>query len=710
MQADWSILGAVAWLPGAIACALAALWLHRHKDRFGTARVALIAALAATAGWAMFGTIAGPAAISTAISEPVRNMAWLFALYRLFAIDGRHATLSPIRPILVVVGFVAAMEGAALTILAGLTGTIALAGLSDGPLIILHLLVVIGGLVLVHNLYGGAGPQARLALQWPALALAVLWGFDLNYYVIAYLSGHDPDFLAAMRGITALSCGGLLAFGAHQASEELRFRPSHAVAFRSASLLIIAGYLTAMVVIAQWLAKAQGDLAGWLQFGFVTVAVMSALMMVPSRRLRGWLRVTLTKHLFQHRYDYRSEWLRFTHTMGQTATATATGTASLEVRAIQALADLAESPAGLLLTPGDGGDLVLAARWQWPTADVPAVALAGQSINSFESTQFVADLDALRAGDTEHPAAAAVPGWLLADPRAWAIVPLLHFDRLVAMVVLARPAYGRKLDWEDFDLMRVVGRQLASYLAEHSGQEALAETSRFDDFNRRIAFVMHDIKNLASQLSLLARNAEQHAENPEFRADMLVTLRNSTDKLNAMLARLSRYGPATVQTIASVRADEVVAAVVENFGAQHMVTLVEVEPCHVAADRDSLEQVLVHLVQNAVDAGGPDAPVFVRVAADRLQGIVEITDSGPGMSAEFIRSRLFRPFDSTKAGGFGIGAYEARELLRAMGGRLDVDSREGLGSRFTINLPLSEAAEIYRTFVKAGDAAGKKVA
>src|SRR5690606_19382205 len=125
-------------------------------------------------------------------------------------------------------------------------------------------------------------------------------------------------------------------------------------------------------------------------------------------------------------------------------------------------------------------------------------------------------------------------------------------SRLLGVVVLARPAFARTLDWEDFDLLRVIGRQLASYLAEQASQDALGEAQRFDEFNRRIAFVMHDIKNLASQLSLLARNAEKHAEKPEFRADMLLTLKKSSEKLNALLARLGRYGPQPGEAVASI--------------------------------------------------------------------------------------------------------------------------------------------------------------
>jgi putative PEP-CTERM system histidine kinase len=237
-------------------------------------------------------------------------------------------------------------------------------------------------------------------------------------------------------------------------------------------------------------------------------------------------------------------------------------------------------------------------------------------------------------------------------------------------------------------------------------QEALAESSRFDDFHRRIAFVMHDIKNLASQFSLLARNAERHADNPEFRADMLVTLRNSADKLNALIARLSRYGGSSVEQLSEVRADKIAALVAKQFAGRHPVMLAQIEECTISANAESLEQVLLHLVQNAVDASAPETPVFVNVTGDGMHGRIEVIDSGTGMSPEFVRTRLFKPFVSSKPGGFGIGAYEARELVQAMRGRLDVESREGLGSRFVVRLPLSAASGLIDTL----DTQSQKVA
>ena len=700
---DWTLINAAGWGLGGLACAAGAARLYAAKQRFGPARLSLIGALIATAVWALGGAVGGAENHFTALAEVVRDLAWILVIYRLYAADGRLAVIGPVRPMLAALTFVALMRTALLALLALYPQqAIQLAPISQTN-VMLSLLSVIGGLVLLHNLYGGASGQARQIIRWPATALALLWALDLNYYAVAYLAGGYPDLLQACRGLLALPVAAMLTFGNAENGESLRLRPSRTVAFQTLSLILIGGYLTVMVGIAKWLTLTDSDDSKLLQAALLLVGGVLTTVLFMSQRLRGWLRVTAAKHLFQHRYDYRTEWLRFTRTIGKSGE----GQASLEERVIRALADIVESPAGLLLIQAESGALELAGRWQWPTAEVPAEALGQAAIRAIEAANYVADLDAARAGKTDKYCAVTLPDWLMSESRAWAMVPLLHYERLIGAVVLARPAHTRLLDWEDFDLLRVAGQQLASYLAEHAGQAALAEAGRFDDFHRRIAFVMHDIKNLASQMSLLARNAESHAENPEFRADMLVTLRNSADKLKALLARLSRYGSSSAEALEPVRADVVAKGVAAQLGQHHPVTLVEIEPIEIAASRGALEQVLLHLVQNAIDASAASSPVFVRVGKAGTHGEIEVLDSGHGMSPEFVRTRLFKPFDSTKSGGFGIGAYEARELVRAMGGRLEVESRESLGTRFVIRVPLSETAEVIQALARQGIAKPK---
>lgn len=688
----WSSVGITLSLAGTIAVASLAFWLWPRRRRFARAGAPVVCALFVTAMWGVASVATGDVLVRS-FAETARNLAWLAAVYALFASDGRHDSLGPIRPVIYALVFVEVMH---------LVTDIGLSRLAFDPRVLqvafdftvmFRLLVAVGGLVLVHNLYAGAPRDARMALRWPATGLAVLWAFDLNLYTIAYLGSKWPAEIGALRGIATLVLAACFAIGGARNRDELRLRPSRAVTFQTFSLLVIGGYLVAMVAVAQWLSYVGGDFARIIELAFLTLASAFALVVLPSRRVRGWLKVTTAKHFFQHRYDYREEWLRFTRTIGNGGEQAL----PLAERVVQAVADVTGSTAGLLLTPGDQGDLTLAARWNWRDIEVPAAAYPLRALVPFEQNAFIADLDDQRTGIMVTGYEVEVPAWLLAEPRAWALVPLVHYERLVGMVVLARPQLARKFDWEDFDLLRVIGQQLASYLAENASQEALAESSRFEDFHRRIAFVMHDIKNLASQFSLLARNAELHADKPAFRADMLVTLRNSSDKLNALLARLSRYGNGAVDKLEPVPAGEVARTVIERFRDNPQVVLAETTEVMVTANRHSLEQVLLHLLQNALDASEPDSPVFLSLVNDGLNARFEVLDSGCGMSAEFVRNRLFKPFVSTKSGGFGIGAFEARELVRAMRGRLEVESREGLGSRFVVRVPLTAATDFYQT-------------
>lgn len=682
---------------GAVALAL---WLATSQRAKGPAINACAAALFCSALWAFSVIGFGHGSSAAQLLAIVSNLAWLWMLYRLFGYDDRGISLGPIRPVVFALAFVELMQ------IALFVARVQFGGAVEPELLVMRfaftfrLLFCVGALVLVHNLYAGASAQAREGLRWPASALAVLWLYDLNLYTIAYLDSGIPTLLLDLRGLAFGVAVVLFAMGTLRTESELRFRPSRGFAFQSFSLLLMGAYLVVMVVIAQGLAYIGSDYGRMLQTGFILLASVVALTILPSRKLRGWLRVTLFKNLFQHRYDYRAEWLRFTETIGRAGP----HAPPLPERAVQAVADITDSPAGLLLTPREEGGFALEARWQWPDIEVPAQAIDTLGAQFLAENQFIVDLDDLRSGDAEGVPAVATPAWLLESERSWALVPLLHYERLVGVVVLARPTVARRLDWEDFDLLRVVGRQLASYMAERNSQNALGEAQRFDEFNRRIAFVMHDIKNLASQLSLLAGNAEKHAEKPAFRADMILTLRNSTDKLQALLTRLGRYGTHGAREREVIALQSLLRRTVEQYNGKHELVLTRGGDCRVNADAEGLEQALVHLVQNAIEASDCHSPIFLDLRRDAGHAIIEVLDNGAGMTPEFIRTKLFKPFHSSKSGGFGIGAFEARELVRGMGGEIEVESREGLGTRFIIRLPLCEAAEFFKSMQGHGKA------
>lgn len=678
------------YLAGAALSAGAGLWTLRNGDRERPDRVAVLVACAMSLVWCIASFAFDQRSAVVGLAETARNLALIAVIFRLFSADGRDESLKPIRPVIIAVALVQLFQPVLLFIAWQTAGLGQIQALVFEVGTVLHMLVAIGALVLLHNLYAGAAATSRQIIRWSGIALATIFAYDLNLYTVAYLSSEYPPLLVALRGALTGVMAVVLVFGAKATSTGLQFRPSRAVTFQTLSLLVIFGYLGVMVLVTRGLALLGGDIARASQAVFLVLAVVAAIMWLPSKRARGWLRVTAMKHLFQHRYDYREEWLRFTRTISAGSAANA----SFHERAVKAIADITDSPAGLLLAPNEEAQLELTARWNWATLEVPARAGGFALSGLLEEHNHILDLDEVRSGIDHVGELKHVPAWLVEADDAWALVPLIHFDRLVGAIVLARPRLERRLDWEDFDLLRVVGQQLASYLAEQAGQQALMDASRFDEFNRRMAFVMHDIKNLASQLSLLSGNAQKHADNPDFRADMLVTLRNSSEKLNALLARLNRYGTGPAQSLREIDLADVAAAVEQRFKQVHPVTAAHIAPVKVLADPEALEQALIHLVQNAVDASNDKEPVFLQVSSDGIKGEIEVVDAGSGMTPEFVRSGLFKPFVSSKKGGFGIGAFEAREMIKAMGGRLAVESREGLGTRFTVTLPIAEAATL----------------
>lgn len=658
-----------------------ALWqLRRWNEGGGNRR--LVAAFAVTSAWAIFVAIQGPYSLGAGLAEAARNFAFLGFMY---AIVSRAADERGQTGVKLVYTVVAAVIGLQLT-LAAVTpqfpGPAVLGEALASTAQAIGLTIAAGSLILVHNLYGQAAHESRWGLRLPMIALAGMWAYDLHLYTVAWLTRAPVDDLYAMRGAILSMLVPLFALASRR-SARWRMQLSRAATFQSLSLIAILGYLILMMTASRALEVLGGNWVRIGQVGLVFAVTVAAVILLPSGRMRAWSRVIVAKHFFEHRYDYREEWLRFTRTVG--------GDAPLGERIIKAIADIAQSPSGLLLVP-EGGRLSVAARWNWRD-DVPEASAEDAALIGFlEQTGHVLDFSSLRSDLLKtETAEIRVPATLVSPESLWAGVPLIHGERLVGLVLLGHPLVRRPLDWEDFDLFRTVGIQAASYLAEARTQDALADARRFDEFNRRFAFIIHDIKNLVSQLSLVIRNAERHADKPEFREDMIATLHSSVKKMNDLLARLHR-GSQNVEAepVRTIPVGQAVAAVAEIKRRVHPVE-VEGNPAIAAmADPVRLEQALGHLVQNAIDASPGGAPVRIRCGVRGREAAIEIIDRGEGMSADFIRTRLFQPFASTKESGFGVGAFEARSLVAAMGGRIEVDSRPGDGSCFTLLLPLDD--------------------
>ena len=282
-----------------------------------------------------------------------------------------------------------------------------------------------------------------------------------------------------------------------------------------------------------------------------------------------------------------------------------------------------------------------------------------------------------------------LPAWITDITRPWLIIPLIGTESLIGFVILANPLVSRSINWEDRDLLITAAKQVTSYLMVLITSEALAEAKQFEVFTRLSAYMVHDLKNIAAELELVAGNAKKHIHNPDFLEDAFETVDNAAGDIKKLLEQLrNKRAHKEKRVIVDLR--ELVQKVIENKQQQlpRPSLKMQCSTCLVTAEKDRLANVLTHLIDNAQQATAEDGSIEVTLTTDDSVQIIEIKDNGIGMDADFVRNRLFKPFDTTKGNaGMGIGMYESREFVRLLGGDIFVYSEYGKGTTISLHLP-----------------------
>ncbi len=657
---------------------IVASWQQRPQGRLlvlAAGLSALWGALAAAATWGLL-----PVRLELA-AEVARNGAWLALLLYILRLRLPPGSALP-APLRLIRALAIVLVGGLL--LAGVAPLIA----PDLPLLaqwanhLGRVLLTVLGLVLIEQVYRSTRLEDRWAIKFLCLGLGGLFVYDFYLYANAALFNALDAQVWAARGYVAALVTPLIAVSAARNPEwSAPVGLSRSMVFHTASLLGAGIYLLLMAGAGYYLRLFGGEWGDVVQTVFIFAAAMLLVLLMFSGTLRARLRVFLSKHFFSYRYDYREEWLKFTRTLteGQPGE-------QLCERTVEALARLVESPGGALWMREGNAGFLRASHWNW--ADLNGVEVADSSFARWlADKQWVVDLDEMKTrrdlyGDLDTPA------WIQQAGDAWLVVPLMLHEELLGFVVLKHSLGKVSFNWEVSDLLKVASRQAAANLAQMRAANQLIVARQFESFNRTTTFIIHDLKNLIAQLSLLLANAEKHKDNPEFQADMLGTVENAVARMNKVLAQLRRgSGEAQAQSVALA---DILADAIASKQAFKLRPIVELPPAslRVRAERERLTRAIGHLLQNALEATPPSGQVTLRGFEDASQAIIEIADTGSGMEDEFIRTRLFQPFDSTKGAGMGIGAYECRETVRALGGKLDVDSVPGRGTRFRISLPL----------------------
>jgi putative PEP-CTERM system histidine kinase len=656
-----------------LAVLLAVNWRGRRPGGY------LLAASALTAAWAaVLASIDSDnmPLLLVYLTEVLRSSAWLLALLAI------AETIVP-RALVLITRAVCGLA------LASVFAMPMLAKLGVNPPLLLSrsgLLMALIGLVLVEQIYRNSTQAARGAVKYLTAGVGGIFAYDLFLYSQAELLRGITMEAWNARGLLNALAVPLIALAVRRSPQwSLEIFVSRQAVFFTTTFLGVGAYLLVMAFGGYYVRQIGGDWGRVGQIMFFAGAAVLLFYLIASAALRRHARVFISKHFYRNKYDYRIEWLRFIGTLS------AGQENDVRRTALHAIAQIFSSPAGILFVLDEPGRrFVPAASWPHNLETQPALPemFSDEDLPRFlDRTHWIIDLQEYRRSPDIYENV-TLPRWILDNPEIRIISPLMQLDRMVGFVALYSPPPPFEPTYEDRDLLKTVGAHVATHLAQHEADRKLAESAQFEAYNRLTAFMMHDLKNSVAQLQLVVKNAARHKHNPQFIEDTIETIANTVERMTRLIEQLRRDSVGS--RVSAVQLDDLARAAVTRCSDRTPVPALSVEDrARVNADPDRVTAIIEHLIRNAQDASASEGQIRVELRADGRNALLTVTDTGSGMTAEFVRERLFRPFDSTKGSkGMGIGAYQVREYVRMIGGQVEVQSSPGTGTRFSITLPL----------------------
>jgi len=679
----WSY-GLAGFVYAAFAIYLAAGWRAGLRSR------ALFIAVVLCVLWGMLGlafALTGQAIFlaGTLLADIFRFGGWYFFLLVLLRPDSLEGQRWPIRlRWLGGVALILVFVGVAAQIMVVLGGS---AFFSPQRLALFDsLALTVFALVLVEQLFRNLSPDLRWSIKPLCVGLGGAVLFDLYLYSDALLFNRIDADAFSIRGFVHALVVPLVAISTVRSRDwKIRLVLSQRAALQSATLIAVGVYLLFMAAAGYYVRYFGGDWGRAFQLALLFAALLMLGVLSLSGSIRAKFRVMVGKHFFSYRYDYREEWLRFTNTLSSQD-----GFSGMGRHVVHGLADMVESPAGALwLKDPSARFFAQAACWNMPVS--PATEDAESPLCKFLiDSGWVINLEEYRSLPRRYDRL-ELPFWLVEVPNAWLVVPLATGSEMIGFVVLATARTKIDVNWEVNDLLKTAGRQAGAFLGQMQATEALLEVRKFDAFNRMSAFVVHDLKNIVAQLSLMLKNAERHRDNPEFQQDMLMTVEHSVERMRQLMMQL-REGATPVDGPRGIDLGDVIRRIQMAKAGQGRNLEIDLTDKVVAkGHEDRVERVIGHIVQNALDATENGGRVWVRLQRQGPNAMVEVGDTGHGMTPEFLRERLFKPFQTTKPAGMGIGAYESFQYVQELGGKVSVDSAVNVGTQVSLLLPLFDS-------------------
>jgi len=529
-------------------------------------------------------------------------------------------------------------------------------------------------LVMLERFFTALSRRDRWIVKFESLGIGAILAMQILYFSQGLLY-RTLDMSLITARTTAVAFGVLLfLYSRLRRGRPARLTLSRAAAFRSIVLITVSCYLLFLGLVGEGLRYLGPSSGRAFFYGISLIAGVALCTLLLSDTLRRKTMVFLHKHFHRQKYDYRVLWMQMTDRLGAARDAETLSTAILEMYC----QTFAISGGALYLYRDKEAGMTIESIYAG--FDAPGQFDPEQSLAEFlTSKQWVFNISEnsseLRPVDLAQ----------LKGHEVHFVVPLFFEQRLGGVVVLGRQINPEEpAIYEDYDLMKIFGRQAAAALYNQLLSKQLSEQREMAAVGKVSAFVMHDLKNLVSNLSLVVENARELIHNPCFQKDMLETLWKTVQRMNGLIGRLKNVGETNLMQLELCNLKHLVVETVHGIGTN----TVEVYGDDVDAliDRSEIGKVITNLVLNGLEASNGNRTVEVEIGRD-VGPMIICRDQGCGMSGEFIVSNLFRPFETTKKKGLGIGLYQCRQIVEAHGGRMEVVSTIGKGSEFKVYLP-----------------------
>ncbi len=541
-------------------------------------------------------------------------------------------------------------------------------------LLIVALVNVEATLVATHGI-------AQNRMKFEAFGIMSLLAVMIFYYSQGLLYRTINMNLVPVRSSVFILAALMIGYSRAVRGNGVRVKVSRHVLFRSITLLVVGFYLLGLGFLGEGMRYFGVEFGRNLTIFIAFAGGILLLAVLFSDNMRRRAKVYVSKHFYANKHDYREEWIKLTNRLSSCGTLSDVQDAVLTIyRETFGLAG-----ASLYLLSRDEKRYVRASE-QFMAESSAEFLLSDELSSYFVKRERVLDITG-----KEYPLRVAEKA-VFERGKTWLVVPLISSGRVEGLVALREQIVPEKLTYDDYDLMKVMARQAAQAITNLRLSEEIMEIRAMAAVSRISTFVIHDLKNLTSGLSLVVDNAAEHISNPDFQQDAIRTVKNTLFKMKNLIQRLK-----------SIPEKGSLAASVQDIDRLSRETVLEFEkmrsekriayngaPIFSRVDGEEIKKVIVNLVQNALEASGEHSAVTVEICRENGAACIRVADTGCGITGDFLRNHLFRPFSTTKDKGLGIGLYQCRQIVEAHEGRIEVASEAGKGTVFTVVLPAVE--------------------